>query len=60
MSPVHGVTPGNGETETLVLSSTNVEPLFGVEGNTLCYLLKVVAELAQHVAWGGVPVKHQA
>ena len=56
--PIHGVPPGDGVAQTFVQGPTDVESLLGIECNALGHSFKVVAELAQHVAWGVVLV-HQ-
>ena len=58
MVPIHGVPPGDGVAQTFVQGPTDVESLLGIECNALGHSFKVVAELAQHVAWGVVLV-HQ-
>ncbi len=60
ISPVHGLGTWDWIAQSLVLCPTNVQPLLGVVGDALGHLLVVAAELAQHVAWGGVVLKHQA
>lgn len=59
MCSVHGPSPGDGVAQPLVLCTTNVETLLCVECDAFRDVLKVVAELSQHVAGGWVCLEYQ-
>lgn len=60
MTTIQRGSPGDGITKSLVLCPTDVQPLLGVVSNALCDVIKVVAELAQHVTRSWVILKDQA